>query len=72
MNGGVSGRVVDESYVSGTMANREYIASFVCVLGFVPSWLCVSVLMSSVWVVNREMRSPSKSLARVSFRYIPL
>ena len=35
-------------------------------------WLCVSVLRSSVWVVSREMRSPSKSLARALFRYIPL
>jgi len=52
--------------------NREYIASCVCVSGFVPSWLCVSVLRSSVCVVSLEIRRPSKSFARVSFRYIPL
>jgi len=52
--------------------NREYIASCVCVSGFVPSWLYVSVLRSSVWVVSLEIRRPSKSIARVSLRHIPL
>jgi len=49
-------------------------ASWVCVSGFVPNWLSVSVFRSSVCVVNLAMRRPSssKSLARVSLRYMPL
>jgi len=47
-------------------------ASGVCVSGFVPNWLYVSILKSSVCVVSLEMRRPSKSLARVSLRYMPL
>ena len=47
-------------------------ASCVCLSGFVPNWIFVSVLKSSVCVVNLEMRRPSKSLARVSLRYMPL
>jgi len=46
--------------------------SCVCVLGFVPSWLYVSVLKSSMRVVSLPMRRPSKSLARVSLRNMPL
>ena len=83
MNRGVGSGVVNEDHVVGfsrvhlsrlcrIIANREYIASCVCVSGFVPSWLYVSVLRSSVWVVSLEMRRPSKILARVSLRYIPL
>jgi len=44
----------------------------VCVSGFVPNVLYVSVLKSSVCVVSLAMRRPSKSLARVSLRYMPL
>jgi len=47
-------------------------ASWVCVSGFVPNWLSVSVFRSSVCVVSLAMRRPSKSLARVSLRYMPL
>ena len=49
-------------------------ASCVCVSGFVPNWVYVSVLKSSVCVVSLAMslRRPSKSLARVSLRYMPL
>ena len=47
-------------------------ASWVCVSGFVPNRLSLSVFRSSVCVVNLAMRRPSKSLARVSLRYIPV
>jgi len=47
-------------------------ASCVCMSGFVLNWLYVSVLKSSVCVVSLAMRRPSKSLARVSLRHMPL
>jgi len=49
---------------------REHLASCVCVHRLVPSWLEVRVLLSheSVCVVSRDMRGPSKSLAKVSLR----
>ena len=81
MNRGVGSGVVNEGHVVGfsreyllcrIIANREFIASCVCVSGFVHRWLYVNVLRSSVWVVSLEVRRPSKSLARVKLRYIPL
>jgi len=54
------------------MAKREYMASWVCVLDFVANWLSISVLTSLVCVVSLVMRRPSKILARVSLRYMPL
>jgi len=47
-------------------------ASWVCVSGFVPNWLSVGVFKSSLCVVSLAMRRPSKSLARVSLRCMPL
>jgi len=41
-------------------------------LGFVTNWLSVSVLRSSVCVVSLTMRRASKSLVRVSVRYMYL
>jgi len=54
------------------MAKKQYMASWVCMLGFVPNWLSVSVFSSSVCVVSLAMRRPSKSLSRVSLKFMPL
>ena len=40
--------------------------------GFGAKWLEVRVLESSVCIVSRTRRRPSKSLAKVSLRYMPL
>ena len=55
---------------------NERVDSVMCLCaafeGLVPSWLEVRVLSSSVCVVSRARRRPSKSLAKVSLSYLPL